>query len=125
MWDKQNLFSDGQAVAAANSDNIIDAGPGDAGKSDVVMVASVSKGVSGNLAIALATAAAATSTALTSPKTIAVYTIPADRLAKGGDILKTFLPTGCKRFLRLGYSGASGGTITAGINKGPQTNGMP
>lgn len=122
MWDKQNLFSDQQTLAAADSDDIVKVGPPDAGKGEPVnLVASVSPGSTGPLTIAVKTSDAAD---MTGASTLAEFFVPADKMARGGDVLNAYLPTGCKNYLRLAYSGGSGGTITAGLSWGGQTNGI-
>ena len=125
MWDAENLFSDEQALAAGNSDNIVDTGVNEIGRGQSILLNAVlSGGASGNLVVTVNAADAATSSALTSPQAVATFIVPSDRVARGGSVLVASLPTGCKRFLRLGYAGASGGTITAGLVQGAETSQM-
>ena len=48
----------------------------------------------------------------------------AARVKRGGVVLVAPLPTGCKRYLRLAYSGPASGKVTAGLVESPQTSGM-
>lgn len=122
MWDSQNNFSDQQALANAASDNIVKVGPADAGKGEPVnLVVNVSPGSTGPMTVAVKTADAAD---MSGAETLAQFTIPAAKMARGGDVLNAYLPTGCKNYLQLAYSGGAGGTVTAGLNWGGQTNGM-
>lgn len=122
MWDAENMFSFNQALAAGNSDNIVDVGPGDAGKSEPLRLnVLVGAGASGALVVAVSTSDAKD---MTGAAEIARYTVAAGKVAKGGDVLVADLPTGCKRYLRLAYSGATGGTVTAGLTWGGQTAGL-
>ena len=119
MWDAETMFSYKQALAAGNSTNVVDVGPGDVGKGTPLYLAVVvGPGASGDLTVTVKTSNAA---AMTGAVEIAKYTIPAEKVALGGDVLSAALPTGCKQYLQLAYAGATGGTITAGLTQGQQT----
>ena len=122
MWDAENMFSVAQTLAGADSTNVVDVGIGDAGKSaGVFLNVLVSPGSAGTLTVTVKTSDAAD---MSGAVEVAKYTVSADKLERGGDVLTADLPTGCKRYLRLTYAGGSGGTVTAGLNWGGQTNGM-
>lgn len=122
MWDAENMFSYNQTLAAGDSTNIVDVGIGDAGKSSPLRLnVAVGPGASGALTVTLSTSDAGDMSGATE---IATYTVAADKVAKGGDVLVADLPTGCKRYLQLTYGGASGGTVTAGLTWGGQTAGL-
>lgn len=119
MWDKENMFSYKQPLAAGNSTDIVDVGPGDAGKGMPLNLAVVlGPGASGALVVTVSTSDAAD---MSGAVEIAKYTILANKVAAGGDVLSADLPTGCKRYLRLAYAGATGGTVSAGLTQGKQT----
>lgn len=122
MWDAETLFSDEQALAAADSDNIVDAGAADIGKGHPVYLAvNVGAGASGDLAVTLKTSDADD---MTGAVDVAEYTVPTAGVEKGGVVLSAPLPTGCKRYLRLAYAGATGGVVTAGLVLGAETSQM-
>lgn len=122
MWDYETTFSNRQTLATAASENIVDIGPDDAGRGEAVYLqVALSSGASGTLTVTLETA---DSEDMTGGVDRAVYLVDAGVVAKGGVVLAAPLPTGCGRFARLAYAGASGGTVTAGIVQAPQTNGM-
>ena len=120
MWDKETTFSDQQALAAGNSENVVDAGPDDIGLGHpVYLQLALTKGATGALEVAVETS---DNVSLSDAITLVTYKVEADRVARGGIILAAQLPTGCKRYLRLAYSGAAGGKITAGLTPGVQTS---
>lgn len=122
MWDNETTFSDKQTLANAESQNIVDTGGDDFGLGEpVYLEVSLGKGATGELVVAVKTSAAADMAAAVQ---LAEYRIGATRVAQGGIVLAAALPTGCKRYLKLQYSGASGGTVTAGLVQGAQTAGM-
>lgn len=122
MWDKETTFSNLQTLAEADSENVVDTGGDDLGLGEpVYLQVAVGKGATGSLTVAVKTAAVA---AMTGAMTLAQYTVAADAVARGGVVLAAPLPTGCKRYLRLRYSGAAGAKVTAGLTQGAQTSGM-
>lgn len=122
MWDAENLFSNEQALAAGDSDNIVDVGAADVGKGQtIILQVNVGTGAAGALSIALKTSDADD---MTGARTVAEYFITADQVGRGGVVLAAALPTGCDRYLRLTYGGATGGAITAGLVLGAETSQM-
>jgi hypothetical protein len=122
MWDNENIFSDRQTLAAASSQNIIDSGGDDLGLGEpLYLQVALSGGGSGALTVTVNTADDA---GMTDAVAVATYPVAAARVAGGGVVLAAPLPTGCRRFLRLAYSGASGGLVTAGLVQAAQTSGM-
>ena len=120
--DKQNLFSDKQAVAAtALSTDSVDLGTGDAGPSERASLFVGVNGASGagTLTVELLAAdACAANGTLTSPVTMATYPVSTEALAAGGKIVAARLPHGMKRYTRLNYvvgGTLTGAKITAGI----------
>lgn len=122
MWDNEATFSNRQILADANSDSIVDVGGDDVGLGEpVYLQVSLTRGTSGSLAVNLDTS---DSPGMGDAVRIVQYLVAADTVAKGGTVLAAPLPTGCKRYLRLSYSGASGGWVTAGLVQGAQTSSM-
>lgn len=119
MWDAETMFSYKQALAAGNSTNVVDVGPGDVGKGTPLNLAVVvGPGASGALTVTVNTS---DSPGMAGSVEIAKYTIAAAKVALGGDVLSADLPTGCKRYLQLAYAGATGGTISSGLTQGRHT----
>lgn len=124
MYDRENMFSWKQAVAAsANSTDVVFTGKGDAGGGqDVRLEIDTPKTTgTGTVMVELQHSSAATGTF----GTVASFLIPADRLNAGGSVLVATLPAGLKDYLRLNYtlSGTVTGFIpTAGIVTNGQTN---
>ena len=119
--DKQNLFSEAQAVTAtAQGTNVVDFGKGDIGPSQE---ASLFVGVdgyagTGTLIVELLTSDVCTSGALTSPVTAATFPVSNAVLLAGGRVVSVRLPYGMKRYAGLNYvvtGTLTGGKITAGI----------
>lgn len=123
MWDKDTVFSDKQALSSgANSENVVDAGQNDIGLgAPVYLQVSLSGAPSTELTIDVQTSDAA---AMAAPVVVARYKVPAATVARGGVALAAPLPTGCRRYLRLNYTGPVGGKVTAGLVEGAQTGGM-
>ena len=122
MWDAETMFSNEQVLAAADSDNIVDTGAPDAGKGQpMYLQVNLSPGATGALGVTLKTAGTADMAGATE---LAKFTVPAATVLKGGVVLAAPLPTSCRRYLRLTYSGATGGKVTAGLTLGAQTNGL-
>ena len=120
--DKQNLFSDKQAVAAtAAATDSVDLGKGDAGPAEQASLFVGVDGASGTgtLTVELLTAdACAANGTLTSPVTVATFPVGNDTLKTGGKAVAVRLPHGMKRYAALNYvvSGTlTGARITAGI----------
>ena len=61
---------------------------------------------------------------MTAPTVVARYKVAAETVVRGGVVLAAPLPTGCRRYLRLVYSGPADGRVTAGLVEGAQTSGM-
>ncbi len=120
MWDSETLFSDDQTLAAGDSDNIVHVSGDIGGGNPVVLQVNTSGGASGgDLVVVLKTSSLAS---MAGAKEIARYTVPVAKAATGGVVLAATVPTGCQNFLQLSYSGATGGTITAGLVLAAQTN---
>ena len=122
IFDKQNLFSDKQAVTAtAPAADTVDLGLGDAGPSEGISLFVGVDGATGagTLAVELQTAdACAANGALTSPVTVATYPVTNDALKGGGKIVAARLPHGMKRYAGLNYvvtGTVTGAKITAGL----------
>ena len=122
MWDNETTFSNRQVLADAASENIVDAGADDLGLGEpVYLQISLSSGCSGSLTVAVDSADAPN---MGGAVKRVEYLVDAGAVAKGGTVLAAPLPTGCGRYLQLRYSGATGGTVTAGLVQGAQTSGM-
>jgi hypothetical protein len=122
MWDNDTTFSKLQPLAEGVSQNVVDAGPGDIGLGEPVYVqVSLSSGASGALTVTLETSAAQD---MASPVQRARWLVDASRVVRGGTVLAAPLPTGCGRYLRLHYSGAVGGSVTAGLVQAANTSEM-
>lgn len=122
ILDKQNLFSDKQAVTAtAPATDAVDLGLGDAGPSEGVSLFVGADGATGTgtLAVELQTAdACAAGGTLTSPVTVATYPVSNDALKSGGKIVAARLPHGMKRYAGLNYvvtGTLTGAKFTAGL----------
>lgn len=121
MWDNETMFSNRQTLADSASERMVDGGD-DLGLGEpVYLQVALSPGCMGSLAVNLETSA---SPGMTDAVRVVQYLVAADRVAKGGVVLAAPLPTGCKRYLRLSYEGATNGLITAGLVQGAQTSGM-
>ncbi len=122
MWDNETTFSKRQPLADGASRNIVDAGPGDIGLGEPAYVqVSLTAGASGALTVTLETAK---TEAMANSVQRARWLVDASRVARGGTVLAAPLPSGCDRYLRLRYSGASGGAVTAGLVQAANTGGM-
>ncbi|MCD8352442.1 MAG: hypothetical protein LUC93_17700 [Planctomycetaceae bacterium] len=120
MWDGETLFSNEQALTAADSDGIVKVNGDIGGGEPVVLQVNTSGGATGgDLVIVMKTSSAAS---MAGAKEIARYTIEQEKAAAGGVVLAATVPTGCKKYLQLSYSGATGGNITAGLVLAAQTN---
>lgn len=120
MWDAETMFSNEQTLAAADSTNVVDVGPPDAGKGrPLYLTVSVGGTATGDLTVTVKTADV---DAMTGAATLTVYTVPSALVEKGGVVLAAPLPTGCKQFLRLAYAGVTTGTVTAGLTLGAETS---
>ena len=119
MWDAQTMFSDGQTLADGESDNIVDTGPKDSGKGQALYLqVMTADGATGDLVVALKTSDNAD---MTDSVTVAEFTAPTDRVAEGGVVISADLPAGCKRYLQVEYSGATGGAVSSGLVLGQHT----
>lgn len=123
MWDKSTTFSDKQTLASgANSENVVDAGPDDiALGAPVYLQLSLAGAPATELTVDVQTADTA---AMTTPTVVARFKVAAATVARGGVVLAAPLPTGCRRYLRLSYTGPVSGKVTAGLVEGAQTSGM-
>lgn len=122
MWDFETTFSNRQTLADGPSENIVDAGQDDIGAGEPVLLqVALGRGASGDLAVAVESSDAPD---MTGSVQRVRYLVDAATVARGGVALVAPLPTGCRRYLRLQYSGASGGRVTAGLVQGAQTSGM-
>lgn len=122
MWDNETTFSNRQNLGDVDSENVVDVGGDDIGLGEAVYLqVSLGAGCSGPLTVTVATADAAD---MSGSRQVVEYLVEAGTVARGGTVLAAPLPTGCARYLRLHYSGAGGGRVTAGLVQGAQTSGM-
>ncbi|MCD8351438.1 MAG: hypothetical protein LUC93_12595 [Planctomycetaceae bacterium] len=122
MWDNETTFSNRQTLADGPSETAVDVGPDDIGLGEpVYLQVSLSNGASGALEVTVETGDAPD---LSDAVTLVTYHVAESVLKHGGTVLAAPVPTGCRRYLRLQYDGASGGTVTAGLVQGAQTSGM-
>lgn len=120
MWDNDTAFSVRQTLSDADSDKIVDAGPDDLGLGEpVYLQVTLTSGAAGDLTVTVETSDLPNMAASVQ---LVRYLVEAKAVAKGGTVLAAPLPTGCKRYLQLHYSGATGGKVTAGLVQGAQTN---
>ena len=129
LFDKQNMFSEDQAVTVtADSTNVIktDAGTGDSGKSYPKIAVRITETFATLTSLTISLVVGAT----TSPATT-IWTSPAITLAGGGlavgSIHDYVAPLGMSKYAKLVYT-VAGSTATAGkVNAGfvfdAQTNG--
>lgn len=112
--DKLTMFSENQALSSGvDSDNILDVGPGDLGVgNNISLFVSTDGAATGAMTVSLSTS---DSEDMTGAVKLADYFVATDKVQALGVVLKTRLPAGCKRYLRLLYSGATGGTVSAGL----------
>lgn len=124
MFDRENMFSYQQAVAAsANSTDVVFTGYGDAGPGQPVILEIDTPAATGagSVLVELQHADSATGTFATH----ASWTISNARLLAGGPVLAAALPDGLKDYLRLNYSltgTVTGFVPTAGLVYAGQTN---
>lgn len=112
-------FSDGQAIAAAASTNVIDLGPlggGNTGRqigagTPLYLALVFPTDLVGTLAVAIQTSDSDAS----GWETVSTTTVTAAQGAAGSKIAVPVPSSGLKRYVRLNYSGGTGGTIWAGI----------
>jgi hypothetical protein len=122
MWDIDTTFSTRQTLEDGPSDNIVEAGPDDLGLGDpVYLQVSLGRGASGSLTVTLESSDDAD---MAGAVDRATYLVDAPVVVRGGTVLAAPLPTGCGRYLRLRYAGATGGAATAGLGQAAQTSGM-
>lgn len=128
MLDYNMRFSDAQALAAGDSQNIIDTGKGDLGKSGdrIALEVIVGKGTAAatsDLSVTLATGNRANGSDATPAMT---FHIDKAKVNRGGVAYVSFLGINLKRYHKLTYAGAAGvagATVTAGYAlHGGQTN---
>lgn len=112
-------FSDVQAIAAGASTNVVDFGPlggGNTGRQigagvPLYLAITFPTALVGDLAVAIQTSDSDSS----GWATVSTTTIPAAQGVAGSKHAIPLPPKGLKRFVRLNYSGGTGGTIWAGI----------
>lgn len=122
MWDNETTFSTRQNLSEGKSENIVCAGPDDAGIGEpLYLQIALSRGVTGSLTIGVDSS---DSPDMTGAVERVRYLVDSERVEKGGVVLAAPLPSGCGKYLQLSYSGASGGVVTAGLVQAPQTSGM-
>lgn len=130
IFDKTNMFSEAQAITAtAASDNVIDLGLGDIGKSGaeapwLYVKCDAAFTLLDTLNIKLQTSV---DSAFTSPiDTILSVTPARAALTLNSEQLLAKLPIGCKRYVRLYYTVAGtnpdAGKITAGLTPDVQAS---
>ncbi|MCC8190793.1 MAG: hypothetical protein LIP77_09210 [Planctomycetes bacterium] len=122
MWDYETTFSERQVLGDVISDNTVDVGADDIGLGEPVYVqVSLSAGCQGELTVAVETGDSAD---MAGCRTLAEYLVDERNVVRGGTVLAAPLPTGCGRYLRLQYSGAEGGRVTAGLVQAAHTSGL-
>lgn len=112
-------FSDGQTIAAAPSTNVVDLGPltgGNTGRqigagTPLYLALVFPTDLVGTLSVAIQTSDLEGS----AYSTVATTTVAAADGAAGSKIAVPLPSAGLKRFVRLNYTGGTGGTIWAGI----------
>ena len=123
IFDSTNLFSDAQVLTGtAASSNVIDTGvASDLGKgTPIPLLIQVVSAITGTLTVAVQVDDNA---AFSSPKTVTSAAFAATAPA-GAQSAINYIPLGTdERYVRLNYTGATGGAVTAGVTKGNQTNG--
>lgn len=122
--DAQTLFSDKQALAAADSTNIVKVPKNDIGKGHPIYLFAIvadADTAPGMLTIVVKTS---NDSGMAGAETIATYEVHNDKVVRGGSVLSAAIPTGCKEFLRLSYSDVTVGAITIGLVLAAQTNGI-
>lgn len=121
-------FSEAQALADGDSENIIDAGEGDLGRSGdrIALEVIIGKGTgapASDLSVTLATGLLDDGSDATPAMT---FFVPKDKVARGGTVYVSFLGIHLKRYHKLTYAGSAGvagATVTAGYAiHGGQTN---
>lgn len=116
IFDKQNLFSNRQAVTAtAVSTDVVDLGAGDSGNAPYLSVIAAGYSGAGSIVVELQTSNDA---AFGAVKTLATFPVSNADLKKGGAVVAVKLPKGMQRFARLNYAvtgAVSGGAILAGL----------
>jgi len=131
--DKQNLFSDEQAITAtANSTNVIDLGPANGNVHDggepLHILAQVLEAFTASGSATLTITLETDDNDSFSSATVLLSTaaIPKATLTAGYQLPISFLPANAERYVRLVYTVATGpmtaGKITAGITGPRQTN---
>lgn len=126
ILDKDNIFSDGQAVpSSVNSTKILDLGEGDLGPAEGVSIfVNVNPPYTGEgtLEVQLKTAEVLSSSGLdlgVDEVTVAVYPLTNKALRDGGQVLAARVPHGLKRYCVLHYKHSGNllvsGKITSGL----------
>ena len=118
MRDSKTLFYDNAPIAAGNS-QVVDGGGSEPNIGGQPYLSITASDYTGNMVVALSTS---DYSYFSTSQTVSTFLIPTGYGATGGNLFTASLPDGCKRYLRLTLSGASGGTITAGLDWG-QANG--
>ena len=130
ITDKQNTFSDGQAITAtADSTNILNAGQAGVNNGEPVELLlqvedSFTAAGAATLTVSVVTA---TDEAFTSPVTLlTTAAIPKATLVRGYQLPLSFIPAGILQYTKLVYTVATGpmtaGKINAGLVLARQTN---
>ncbi len=121
MWDLDTTFSTRQTLTAttSQSENVVDAGQRDIGLGEAVYL-QVALGKGGATALTV-TVESSDNAGMTGAVDRVTYLVDAERVKAGGVVLAAPLPSGCDRYLRLSYSGASGAKITSGLVQAAQT----
>jgi len=120
--DYQLRFSDGQALANGDSENIIqptikaDAGKAGSQLAIEVIIGGQSGTATGDMTVALSSGELADGSDMAENVR---WTIPAARVTRGGTVLAAHVPPGLKPYQKLTYAGiagVTGGVITAGYS---------
>ena len=116
ILDKENLFALNQTLSGAFTSDVIKNGNGGSAESASWLYVNVNSTLSDNATVALKTADNEGMT--TNVKTVATYILNKD----AGSTIDARLPVGLSKYLRLDVSGATSGSITAGLVFDTQIN---
>lgn len=127
ILDKQNMFSEGQAVtASAASTNVIDLGGPDSGRSDLEIFCKVSEAFNNLTSLGVKAQTDSAENFSTAEDLPVAQTLPLASLTLNAEVFKVKLPHGCKRYVRLYYTvtgtAPTTGKITAGLVLDRQAN---
>ena len=108
ILDKELMMSNKQALTtAASSTDVIDLGAAGDAYSSLWLVVNIDTAITGTLGIALET----DSDVGFATANVTLVSLAAANARPAGNVYKARLPLGCKRFLRMAYTG----TVSAGV----------